>query len=136
MRCAHWSDAYMRGLAGVLVAAVAGVWLIAAPFLFAYQPVGEDWVDATRVGVSAGAALVGLGLLAAALLVAGIRAEMATAGASGALDGPGYDDLDQTMVEVTAALLADLEDARAGGQGARPDDDPPEHGRKADRGRM
>src|ERR671919_73932 len=36
-RSAHWSDAYVAGLAGALVAVLAGAWLAAGPFVFAYQ---------------------------------------------------------------------------------------------------
>lgn len=66
MSTVHWTAAYVRGLAGALVAAGAGVGLVAAPFVFAYQPEGEEWVDASRIGV--GALLVVLALLTAVLL--------------------------------------------------------------------
>jgi hypothetical protein len=118
MRSAHWSDAYVAGLAGALVAVLAGAWLAAAPFIFAYQPEGADWVDATDIGVWAGAGLIAAGLLAGVLLAAGLRAETAaTSAASTEPSSPGYDDLDRAMAEVTAALLAEVGDHRA----ARPD---------------
>lgn len=114
MRSAHWSDAYVRGLAGALVTALAGTWLAAAPFVFAYQADGEEWVDATRVGVWTGALLIVVGFLAAALLAAGIRGEVATARTPANQQEPAYEDLDRAMVEVTAALLADLHGPQGG----------------------
>jgi hypothetical protein len=115
---AHWSDAYVAGLAGALVAVLAGAWLAAAPFIFAYQPEGADWVEATQTGVWTGVGLIAAGLLVGLLLAAGLRTEItATHVAPTEPFPPGYDDLDRAMAEVTAALLAEVGDHRA----ARPD---------------
>lgn len=109
-RSAHWSDAYVLGLGGALVAVLAGAWLAAAPFVFAYQPEGAEWVDATKVGVAAGIGLGLAGLAAGVLVAAGLRAEFAVATRAGSTQPsrPGDDDLDRALVEVTTALLADL----------------------------
>ncbi len=53
------------GLAGLVVLVLLGLFVFFAPFLFAYQPQGADWVDATRNdlwtgGLLALAALLGL----------------------------------------------------------------------------
>jgi len=113
-RSAHWSDAYVAGLAGALVAVSAGAWLAAGPFIFAYQPEGADWVDATRVGVWTGVGLIAAGLLVGVLLAAGLRAEIAATRAAPTEPSPSdHDDLDRAMAEVTAALLAEVGDHRA-----------------------
>ena len=113
-RSAHWSDAYVAGLAGALVAVLAGAWLAAGPFVFAYQSEGADWVDATRVGVWTGVGLIAAGLLVGALLAAGLRGEIAATHSAPTEPPPsGYDDLDRAMAEVTAALLAEVGDHRA-----------------------
>lgn len=110
VRSAHWSDAYVVGLVGALVTVLAGAWLAAAPFVFAYEPEGAEWVDATKVGVGAGVGLGLAGLVAGVLLAAGLRAELAVAASVGSMQPsrPGDDDLDRALVEVTTALLADL----------------------------
>ena len=40
---------YVIGAVGALLAALAGVWLILAPFAIAYQNSGADWADPTYV---------------------------------------------------------------------------------------
>ena len=65
-------------LLGLGALALAGAWLIAAPFLLGYHGVGDQrrgaaWTDSTRVDVSLGAAILAvsvaalLGYLAAAV---------------------------------------------------------------------
>jgi hypothetical protein len=44
-------------LAGLAVIFAAGVWLIAAPFVLRYQPVGARWSGAARLDVIVGSAL-------------------------------------------------------------------------------
>jgi hypothetical protein len=46
-----------RAIVLLLAAAIVGVWLVLAPFLLDYQPVGARWVTATRQQLATGAAL-------------------------------------------------------------------------------
>jgi hypothetical protein len=45
------------GLAGIVVAFCAGLWLIVAPFALRFQPAGAPWVLATQTSVIVGATL-------------------------------------------------------------------------------
>lgn len=57
------------GAVAAMLAVVAGLWLVLAPFALGFQPDGADWSDQTwtDVGTGAGLGLVGLvGLLASA----------------------------------------------------------------------
>lgn len=118
---------YIAGLAGASAVALAGVWLVIAPFASGYQPDGADWVDATLVGVASGAALILLGLVTMIVLVRALRAEARRRGitprtveqtATG--DEPPSDDeapddladepadLEAVLAPLAAALLEDL----------------------------
>ena len=113
-RSAHWSDPFVLGLLGALIAIFAGAWTAAAPFVFAYQPQDADWVKATQVGVATGIGLGVAGLLAAAMFAAGLRAQITALADEAEADtddegiGYGQDDLDRAMAEVTTQLLAEL----------------------------
>jgi len=49
-------------LAGIAVIFAAGAWLIVAPFVLRYQPVGAPWTGAARLDVFVGSALAAAGL--------------------------------------------------------------------------
>ena len=56
-------------LAGLLLLALAGAWLVAAPFLLGYRGAGDQrrgaaWTAATRVDVSTGAAITAVAVAA------------------------------------------------------------------------
>ena len=56
-------------LAGLVLLALAGVWLVAAPFLLGYHGAGDQrrgaaWTAATRVDVSTGAAITAVAVAA------------------------------------------------------------------------
>jgi hypothetical protein len=68
----------VAALLGLALLAVAGAWLVAAPFVLGYHGVGDQrrgaaWTASTRVDVSAGAAIIAvavaslLGYLASAV---------------------------------------------------------------------
>jgi hypothetical protein len=50
-------------LLGLVLLALLGGWLIAAPFALGDQPRGATWTAATRTDVATGAALAGVALL-------------------------------------------------------------------------
>jgi hypothetical protein len=45
------------GLACVAAVFAAGIWLVAAPFAFGYQPAGAGWTGATKTDVITGGLL-------------------------------------------------------------------------------
>lgn len=56
-------------LAGLVLLALAGAWLVAAPFLLGYRGIGDQrrgaaWTAATRVDVSTGAAITAVAVAA------------------------------------------------------------------------
>jgi hypothetical protein len=50
----------------LVLLAVAGGWLVAAPFLLHYQPTGAHWTGSTRLSLWFGVGLLGLGMLSLA----------------------------------------------------------------------
>jgi len=119
---------YLVGMVASLLIALAGGWLILAPFALGYQPYGADWVSQTINNVATGipVAVVALvafgfffvsllgGLRAARVLVARPRAEVQAQAAlppqpSAALvAAPAQSELDRTLSTLAAALAADL----------------------------
>ncbi len=53
----------VAALLGLVLLALLGGWLIAAPFALGDQPRGAAWTAATRTDVATGAALAGVALL-------------------------------------------------------------------------
>lgn len=51
-------------LGGLVLVVLAGVWLFAAPFGLAYQPLGAKWTTATLNDLATGGALVLIGAVA------------------------------------------------------------------------
>ena len=119
---------YLVGMVASLLIALAGGWLILAPFALGYQPYGADWVSQTINNVATGipvavVALVAFGfffvsllgaLRAAGVLVARPRPEVQAQAAlppqpSAALvAAPAQSELDRTLSTLAAALAADL----------------------------
>ena len=59
----------VAGLLGLVLLALAGAWLVAAPFALGYHGVGDQhrgaaWTASTRVDVSAGAAITAVAVAA------------------------------------------------------------------------
>src|SRR5215471_6022315 len=116
------------GIVASLLIALAGGWLILAPFALSYQPYGADWVSQTTNDFATGipvavVALVAFGffftallgaLRAAGVLVARPRPEVQAQAAfppsaSVALvPATTQSDLDRTLSTLAAALAADL----------------------------
>jgi hypothetical protein len=53
----------VAALLGIVLLALLGGWLVAAPFALGDQPRGAAWTAATRTDVATGAALAGVALL-------------------------------------------------------------------------
>lgn len=66
---------------GSLVAALAGGWLILAPFAFGYRKAGAAWNHPTEVDFWTGAGVVAVALVALVASAAGVRAELRLRGA-------------------------------------------------------
>jgi hypothetical protein len=58
------------GLIVTLIGFFAGIWLFLAPFIVAYQKVGQDWVDATKNDLWTGGALIAISTLTLLLFAA------------------------------------------------------------------
>ena len=125
---------YLWGMAASLIVGLAGGWLILAPFALGYQPYGADWVNQTTNNFATGipvavVAVVAFGFFFAALLgalrAAGVLAarkqpEQAPATFQPAtglalVPAPAQNDLDRTLSTLAAALAADLNARRQGG---------------------
>ena len=125
---------YLVGMVASLLIFLAGGWLIVAPFALGYQPYGADWVSQTTnnfvVGICvAVVALVAFGFFFAALLgalrTAGVLAarkqpEQAQAAfqpqtSAALVPATAQNDLDRTLSTLAAALAADLNTRRQGG---------------------
>ena len=53
----------VAALTGLLLVALLGGWLVAAPFVLGDQPRGAVWTAATRTDVATGSAVAGLAVL-------------------------------------------------------------------------
>ena len=68
------------GLAGGIVALLAGGWLMLAPFALGYQPEGTGWTNATTTDFFTGLGLAILALLASIALLADLTSRLRAAG--------------------------------------------------------
>ena len=66
---------YFIGIVGSLGGALAGAWLILAPFALGYQPEGADWIDATRTDFWTGIAVLAISLVGIVAYVLALRKE-------------------------------------------------------------
>ena len=67
---------YVIGAVGALLGALAGAWLMLAPFALAYQNSGADWADPTFVDFWTGLPLLILSLVGVFLYVSGLVEEL------------------------------------------------------------
>ena len=139
---------YMIGMIGALAGMLAGAWLMLAPAALAYQPSGDDWIDATYTDFWSGVAILVIsliGLIAYALGLAGElrrrgiierretpqaqQAQATTTPTGGEAPG-GSGDLEQILLPLVTAMLKDMQDRRREGDGetfrspAAPDQQP------------
>ena len=67
---------YVIGAAGALLGALAGLWLMLAPFALAYQGSGADWADPTYVDFWTGLPLLVVSLVGSILYISGLVEEL------------------------------------------------------------
>ncbi len=67
---------YFTGAVGALLGALAGAWLMLAPFALAYQNSGADWADPTYVDFWTGLPLVVISVVGFILYVMGLVEEL------------------------------------------------------------
>jgi len=94
---------YFIGIVGSLAGALAGAWLILAPFALGYQPDGADWIDATKVDFFTGIVILLVSLAGAVAYALALREELKSRG----------------IIESEAAYTARTAGAPAGGYAAR-----------------
>ena len=67
---------YVIGTIGALLGALAGAWLMLAPFALAYQSSGADWADPTFVDFWTGLPLLIVSVVGGILYVSGLVEEL------------------------------------------------------------
>ena len=67
---------YVIGATGALLGALAGAWLMLAPFALAYQSSGADWADPTFVDFWTGLPLLIISVVGVILYVSGLVEEL------------------------------------------------------------
>ena len=131
---------YICGMVASLVIALAGGWLILAPFALGYQPYGADWVSQTVNDFAMGIPVAVVGLISFTLffysLLGALRASgvitarprpvvQATAPSqpqvTAQASGLSQSDLDRTLATLAAALAADLTARRQAGSDQQSD---------------
>ena len=128
------------GATGALLGALAGVWLMLAPFALAYQGSGADWADPTFVDFWTGLPLLVVSLVGSILYVSGLVEELRRRGimrrpyAAPAEQPQGSpqanassqeNNMEQVLMPLVTAMLKDMQERDRERDGARqqsPDD--------------
>ena len=131
---------YVLGATGALLGALAGVWLMLAPFALAYQGSGADWADPTFVDFWTGLPLLVVSLVGSILYVSGLVEELRRRGimrrpyAAPAEQPQGSpqanassqeNNMEQVLMPLVTAMLKDMQERDRERDGARqqsPDD--------------
>ena len=114
---------YVIGATGALLGALAGVWLMLAPFALAYQGSGADWADPTYVDFWTGLPLLVVSLAGSILYISGLveelrrrgimrrpyaaPAEQASGAPAGNASGP-ENNMEQVLLPLVTAMLEDM----------------------------
>ena len=118
---------YVIGATGALLGALAGVWLMLAPFALAYQGSGADWADATYVDFWTGLPLLVISLAGSILYISGLVEELrrrgimrrpyaATVEQSQAPGSPpggasgSENNMDEILLPLVTAMLKDMQE--------------------------
>ena len=119
---------YVIGAVGALLGALAGAWLMLAPFALAYQSSGADWADPTFVDFWTGLPLLVVSVVGLILYVSGLVEELRRrgimrrpyaepAGQQQAPDQPpdnasGSDNnnMEQILLPLVTAMLKDMQE--------------------------
>ena len=127
---------YVIGATGALLGALAGVWLMLAPFALAYQGSGADWADPTYVDFWTGLPLLVISLAGSILYVSGLVEELRRRGImrrpyaapveqpqapgppQGNASGSG-NDMEQVLLPLVTAMLKDMQERDRERDGAR-----------------
>ena len=130
---------YFVGAVGALLAALAGVWLMLAPFALAYQNSGADWADPTYVDFWTGLPLVVISVAGLILFVLGLVEELRRRGImqrpyaapaeqsqspapeSGAQSGApsAQSNMEQVLMPLVTAMLKDMQERDREREGTR-----------------
>ena len=133
---------YVIGATGALLGALAGAWLMLAPFALAYQGSGADWADPTFVDFWTGLPLLIVSVVGVILYVSGLVEELRRRGimrrpyaepagqpqaqAEPADNASGSENnMEQVLMPLVTAMLKDMQERDRERDGARqqsPDD--------------
>jgi len=136
---------YICGMAASLIIALAGGWLILAPFALGYQPYGADWASQTTNSFVTGICVAVVALLAFILFFLSLLGSLRAAGVLAArptvvaqapapyqaqasmpqAPAQSQSDLDKTLATLAAALAADLNARRQTGSDQQSDQTQP-----------
>jgi hypothetical protein len=132
---------YICGMVASLIIALAGGWLILAPFALGYQPYGADWTSQTVNDFAMGVPVAVVALISFALFFYSLLGSLRAAGVIIArprtvaqatapyqpqamapqVSAPSQSDLDRTLATLAAALAADLTARRQAGSDQQSD---------------
>ena len=118
---------YVIGAVGALLGALAGAWLMLAPFALAYQNSGADWADPTYVDFWTGLPLLVVSVVGLILYVSGLVEELRRrgimrrpyaepAGQSQPAGEPSDDaagsenNMEQVLLPLVTAMLKDMQE--------------------------
>jgi hypothetical protein len=126
---------YVIGATGALLGALAGVWLMLAPFALAYQCSGADWADPTYVDFWTGLPLLVVSLVGSILYISGLveelrrrgivrrpyaaPAEQPQAQGSPQANASNQDNMEQVLLPLVTAMLKDMQERDRERDGAR-----------------
>ncbi|MDQ3863874.1 MAG: hypothetical protein M3317_10300 [Actinomycetota bacterium] len=127
---------YVIGATGALLTALAGVWLMLAPFALAYQGSGADWGDPTYVDFWTGLPLLVVSVAGLILYVSGLVEELRRRGimrrqyapeqpqtSPGAPPGNASENnVEQILLPLVTAMLKDMQERDGARQGVREND--------------
>ena len=122
---------YVIGATGALLGALAGAWLMLAPFALAYQSSGADWADPTFVDFWTGLPLLVVSVAGVVLYVSGLVEELRRRGImrrpyaspSGQPQAPGSppenatgseNSMEQVLLPLVTAMLKDMQERDRG----------------------
>ena len=122
---------YVIGATGALLGALAGAWLMLAPFALAYQSSGADWADPTYVDFWTGLPLLVISVAGLILYASGLVEELRRRGimrrpyaaSPGQPQAPGSppekatgseNSMEQVLLPLVTAMLKDMQERDRG----------------------
>ena len=122
---------YFVGATGALLGALAGAWLMLAPFALAYQNSGANWADPTFVDFWTGLPLLIVSLVGVILYVSGLVEELRrrgimrrpyaepagqpqAPGEPAAADSGSENNVEQVLLPLVTAMLKDMQERDRG----------------------